>query len=217
MTPQTILSSLIVRKGLLVIGFLYSLISVAGCAGKEKGNPASCEPSEEKGVVETIKETIKTVGNFPADVKTGCERTYDDLVTAIAKHQALNRAQTDIDTSCGGDRQDSEQCARAKENFRAINASRRTNSDVREDIKNEREMEKAEQVIITGVMHHKTDAGVQKVEAIGQTAVGVAGGSSSRENKHPFNHTKVQTGKSTSQSSKSNQEKTDQSEEPDLG
>ena len=79
MTPQTILSSLIVRKGLLVIGFLYSLIPVAGCAGKEKGNPAGGEPSEEKGVVETIKEIIKTVGNLPADVKKGCERASDDL------------------------------------------------------------------------------------------------------------------------------------------
>ena len=88
---------------------------------------------------------------------------------------------------------------------------------MREDTRNEREIEKAEQVIITGVMHHKTDAGVQKVEGLGQTAVGVATGSSLRENKHPFNHTKVQTGRNTSQSSKPNQEKTDQSEEPDLG
>ena len=49
------------------------------------------------------------------------------------------------------------------------------------------------------------------------SVAGCAGGSSSRESKHPFNHTIMQTGKNTFQSSESNQEKTDQSEESDLG
>ena len=216
---------------------MYSLISVAGCAGKERVNPPGDEPSNEKRIIDRAAEGLQAAAKFPHDIKEsfkeGIKETYDDVSTALIKQRDFKYAQENIDQSCGGDNDNSEQCIQAKETFNSIVLSRRSNQDVKRDLQAERDKEEREQELILEegqivwidkeqeakgkIRGHEIDAGVQKAETAGQTINSVAGGSSSRENEHAHGHTKIEMRGNTSQFSNPNQDRDDQPEEPDLG
>lgn len=154
---------------------------------------------------ETCKRAVQTVIETSQNLKNAAEAVYDDTMAAARKERDLENAQKAVDDACRGGARDREACANARYNFGKILTNSKTHKDRNKELDAVVDCEKDENRIAGKIVERRDDRSVKNTETLGQTAIGLFGGLSSRDSKDKHGRTKMETRRNPSQSTKSNE------------